>query len=427
MNIEIYIGYFFFLLVSLLIYKYKNLQILWIVYAIFLGCYVGYTLPEFSSNLYIVNKLFIRSIKCIIGPLLFSTLVLGIAGHKDETALGRMAWKSILYFEMATTMALAIGLFMINTFPVGLSIQLTNKVDVNHSLEAVKNVKSWQEHIINLLPENFIKALAEGQILQIVLFTILFSIALNKIPTRQKEVVVKFAHSLSEVMFKLTGMIMYLAPICVFAAMAFAVSHAGLEVIKKLISLVFLLYASLVIFILITLLPIAVVIKLKFIKFWNSIKDPVALAFATTSSESALPKAMLAMEKYGVSKKVVSFVMPLGYSFNLDGTTLYLSLASVFVAQVSGIELSIGTQIALMLSLMLSSKGIAGVPRASLVILVTTLADFQIPEWPVMIMFGIDELMDMARSSVNVLGNCFATVVVGAWENEIDNNENINN
>lgn len=157
MNIEIYIGYFFFLLVSLLIYKYKNLQILWIVYAIFLGCYVGYTLPEFSSNLYIVNKLFIRSIKCIIGPLLFSTLVLGIAGHKDETALGRMAWKSILYFEMATTMALAIGLFMINTFPVGLSIQLTNKVDVNHSLEAVKNVKSWQEHIINLLPENLSK------------------------------------------------------------------------------------------------------------------------------------------------------------------------------------------------------------------------------------------------------------------------------
>lgn len=411
-----YLRLLFFVAVAFLIYRFKNTQIVWILFAMVVGATIGYDFPGISSNLFIINKLFIKVIKCIIGPLLFSTLILGIASHEDGKSVGRMGWKSILYFEIVTTIALVVGLTMINLFPIGEGIVL------QHSAEAppiVAKAKTWQESILHIMPDNFFKALAEGEILQIVIFTILFAVAVSKAPDKYRLPMIKFSESLAEVMFKFTGMVMTLAPLCVGAAMAYAVSHAGLDVLKNLLYLVLLLYASLVVFLLVALLPVALIIKLKIQKFIGLIKESVLLAFATTSSESALPKAMKAMEEYGVSKRVVSFVMPLGYSFNLDGTTLYLSLASVFVAQVSGIHLSLGTQLALMLSLMLSSKGVAGVPRASLVILIATLTDFDIPDWPVMVMFGIDELMDMARTSVNVIGNCMATAAVGRWENEI--------
>lgn len=403
-------------LLAVAIYKYKNKQIVWILYAMLAGATFGYDFPAIGSQLYIVNKLFIKLIKCVIGPLLFSTLVLGIASHSDSRAVGRMGWKSILYFEIITTIALVVGLFMINMFPVGKGIDLKPTTEL---APVVAKAKTWQEFVLHIVPDNFFKALVEGEILQIVIFSILFAIALTQVSDAYRHPIIRFSESLSEAMFKFTGMIMLATPLCVFAAIAHAVAHVGLDVLKNLIYLVGLLYASLVVFMLLALLPAALIAKVNLKRFVSLIKEPVTLAFATASSESALPKAMKAMEEYGVSKKVVSFVMPLGYSFNLDGSTLYLSLACVFVSQVVGMDLSLGTQLAIMFSLMLSSKGVAGVPRATLVILIATLADFNIPEWPVMVMFGIDELMDMARTSVNVIGNCLATIVIGRSENEI--------
>lgn len=403
-------------LLAVAVYKFKNKQIVWILYAMMAGAAFGYDFPDISAQLYIINKLFIKLIKCIIGPLLFSTLVLGIASHSDFRAVERMGWKSILYFEIVTTFALVVGLFMINTFPVGKNLDLHPSAEV---APVVAKAKTWQEFVLHVVPDNFLKALVEGEILQIVVFSILFAIALTQISDTYRAPILRFSESLAETMFKFTSMIMVATPVCVFAAIAYAVGHAGFEVLKNLIYLVGLLYASLLVFMLLGLLPAALMFKVNLKRFVSMIKEPVMLAFATASSESALPKAMKAMEEYGVSKKVVSFVMPLGYSFNLDGSTLYLSLACVFVSQVVGMELSLGTQLAMMFSLMLSSKGVAGVPRATLVILIATLADFNIPEWPVMVMFGIDELMDMARTSVNVIGNCLATIVIGRSENEI--------
>jgi proton glutamate symport protein len=326
-----------------------------------------------------------------------------------------MGWKSLLYFEVVTTLALFIGLAAINLTQAGVGIQLPPSTE-DERLPAVK--QSFEEIVLHSFPENIAKAVAEGAVLQVVLFSILFGIATAMADDRFKLPIIRFAESVSEVMFKFTALIMYFAPVAVGAAIAYTVGHMGLGILLNLLKLLLTLYGALLFFLLFVLFPVALVSRVPIKKFVSALVEPVSLAFATTSSEAALPKAMQAMVNLGVPRKVVAFVLPMGYSFNLDGTTLYLSLASIFVAQAAGIQLSLSTQLAIIFTLMLTSKGVAGVPRASLVILLGTLASFNLPVEPVFIILGIDELMDMARTSVNVIGNCLATVVIARWEGE---------
>ncbi|WP_224998572.1 dicarboxylate/amino acid:cation symporter [Cesiribacter sp. SM1] len=386
----------------------------WIFGSMVIGATFGYDFPHVAVELKVLSQVFLRLIKTIIAPLLFGTLVVGIAGHSNLKQVGRMGWKSLLYFEVVTTIALVVGLIAINISKAGVGIDLpAGEVP----LEA--KAQGWEEVILHVFPENIAKSIFEGQILQIVIFSILFGIGLAMIADdKKKHTLLAFAESLSEAMFNFTRVIMYFAPVGVGAAIAFTVGEMGLGILVNLFKLLATLYVALGIFLLGVLLPIALALKIPIRKFIRAISEPVSIAFATTSSEAALPKAMEAMEKFGVPRKIVAFVMPTGYSFNLDGTTLYLALAAVFVAQAAGVDMSLQDQILMVLTLMLTSKGVAGVPRASLVILMGTAATFNLPMAPIFLILGIDELMDMARTSVNVIGNCLATCVVAKWEGE---------
>ena len=388
-----------------------------ILISMVIGVELGIDFPEFSQNLKVLSQLFLRLIKCIIAPLLFGTLVYGIAGHSNIKQVGRMGWKSILYFEIVTTLALFIGLAAINISKAGVGIVLPH---VEHADVLPTHKQTITDIILHIFPENIAKSIYDGAVLEIVVFSILFGIGLAMVDEKHKRPMLNFVESLSEVMFKFTSIIMYFAPVAVCAAIAYTVGHMGLGVLVNLFKLLLTLYAALLVFLLGVLLPIALTIGVPLKKFIQAIIEPVSIAFATTSSESALPKAMKAMEHIGVPRKIVSFVMPMGYSFNLDGTTLYLALASIFVAQAAGINLPLSTQLLMVFTLMLTSKGVAGVPRASLVILLGTLSSFNLPVEPVFIILGIDELMDMARTSVNVIGNCLATVVIAKWEGEFN-------
>jgi proton glutamate symport protein len=388
-----------------------------ILVSMLVGIEVGLEFPEFSQKLNIISKIFLRMIKTVIAPLLFSTLVVGIAGHGNVKAVGRMGWKALLYFEIVTTIALFIGLAAINFTQAGHGIIPPETMDLK---QLPVNKQTFEDVVLHIFPENIAKAIFEGAVLQIVVFSILFGIATALISEKHKRPIINFTESLSEVMFKFTGLIMYMAPLAVGAAIAYTVGHMGLKIFANLGLLLLTLYGALAFFIFGVLLPVALIFKVPIVKFVKAIVEPVSIAFATTSSESALPKAMKAMEHLGVPRKTVAFVMPMGYSFNLDGTTLYLSLAAIFVAQAANIHLSFSTQLLMVFTLMLTSKGVAGVPRASLVILMGTLSSFNLPEWPVYLIIGIDELMDMARTSVNVIGNCLATVVVAKWEGEFN-------
>jgi proton glutamate symport protein len=388
----------------------------WIMFTMVLGVLIGYEFPAFSQNLKFLRQIFLNTVKAIVAPLLFSTLVVGIAGHSNLKQVGRLGWKSLLYFEVITTLALIIGLVAINISHAGVGIV---QPEVLEKLPETKAL-TWDEHIVDIFPSNFIKAIYDGKVLQIVVFSVLFAIGLAMLKENAKRPMLRACESLSEAMFKFTNIIMYFAPIGIGAAMAVTVGHLGIGVLKNLLMLVLTLYAALIVFIFAVLLPVAMIIKLPIKKFVQAIREPVSIAFATTSSDSALPKAMENMEKFGVPRKIVSFVIPTGYTFNLDGTTLYLSLASVFVAQTANMHMSIGTQITMCLVLMLTSKGVAAVPRASLVILIATADQFHLPLWPIAAIFGIDELMDMARTSVNVIGNTLASCVIARWEGEFD-------
>lgn len=391
----------------------------WIFVCLVLGACIGYDWPEVAINLQVLSKIFLKMIKTIVGPLIFATLVYGIAGHSDIKQVGRMGWKSLLYFEVVTTIALFIGLAAINLFPVGEGIAPPAAME-----EGIKAAEpqTWQQIILHIFPENIARSMAEGEVLQIVVFSIIFGIGLIMVPEKKRKPMVDFTQSLSEVMFKFTNIVMYFAPIGVGAAMAYTVGHMGLGILQNLFGLLLVLYGALIAFVLLVLLPIALIGRIPIMPFLRAIKQPVSIAFATTSSEAALPRAMEAMESIGVPRKIVSFVMPMGYSFNLDGTTLYLSLASVFVAQAAGIDLSLGEQLIMVFTLMVTSKGVAGIPRASLVILMGTAASFNLPLWPIMAILGIDELMDMARTSINVVGNCLASAFIAKWEGEFDPN-----
>ncbi len=388
----------------------------WILVSMVIGTEIGILFPEFAQNFKVLSKIFLRLIKTIIAPILFSTLVVGIAGHSNLNQVGRMGWKSILYFEIVTTLALVIGICAINISQAGTGITLPPGFKETELPPATP--QTWDEHILNIFPENIIKSIYNGDVLPIVVFSVIFGISLALLPSQKKAPMLSFTESLAETMFKFTNIIMYFAPLGVGAAIAVTVGHLGVDILKSLIMLLFTLYAALAAFLVIVLGSVAYIIKLPVRKFIQAVSEPVSIAFATTSSESALPKAMENMEKLGVPRKIVSFVLPTGYSFNLDGSTLYLALASVFVAQAGNINLSFGQQAIMVFTLMITSKGVAGVPRATLVILLGMAASFNLPLWPIMAILGIDELMDMARTSVNVIGNCLATVVIAKWEGE---------
>jgi proton glutamate symport protein len=387
----------------------------WIMVSMIIGVEVGLNFPEFAQNLSVLSKIFLRLIKTIIAPILFATLVVGIAGHSDLKQVGRMGWKSIVYFEIVTTMALIIGIIAINVTKAGSGIVLPPgfKQDLPEAIP-----QTWQDVVLHIFPENIVKSIYNGDVLPIVVFSVLFGIALALLPESKKRPMLEFAESLAETMFKFTNIIMHFAPFGVGAAIAVTVGHLGIDILTSLLKLLFTLYGALIVFIGVILVPVALIAKVSIRKFIKAISEPVSIAFATTSSESALPKAMENMEKLGVPRKVVSFVLPTGYTFNLDGSTLYLALAGVFVAQAANIDMTIMQQVTMVFTLMLTSKGVAGVPRATLVILLGTAASFGLPLWPIMAILGIDELMDMARTSVNVIGNCLATVVVAKWEGE---------
>jgi proton glutamate symport protein len=388
----------------------------WIFLSMLAGVEFGYDLPQVAKELNLVSQIFIHLVKTIIAPLIFATLVTGIAGHANLKQVGRMGWKSLLYFEVVSTIALFIGLAAINISGAGIGVVIPAEM-TQGTLPSVQ-AQTWQQVVLHIFPENIAKSIAEGQVLQIVVFSILFGIALAMVKEQYRAPMLRFTESLTAVMFKFTNIIMLFAPFAVFSAMAYSVGHMGLNVLVNLFELLATLYMALLVFVLAVLLPIMLVMKIPIRKFIKAIAEPATIAFATTSSESALPRAMENMEAFGVPRKIVSFVMPTGYSFNLDGTTLYLAMASIFVANMAGIHLSFDTQIVMMLTLMLTSKGVAAVPRASLVILLGTAASFGLPTWPIFIILGIDELMDMARTSINVIGNCLATVVVAKWEGE---------
>ncbi|GAB4030946.1 MAG: glutamate/aspartate:proton symporter GltP [Elusimicrobiota bacterium] len=391
----------------------------WIFVSMAAGIEIGLDFPQAASHARVLSMIFLRLIKTIIAPLIFATLVTGIAGHSSLRQVGRMGIKALIYFEVVTTLALFIGLGAINISKAGVGISLPSSPSNVEQTAAVQK-QTFSEVIMHVFPENIAKSVAEGQVLQVVVFSILFGIALALLPEEKKKTMLAICSSLSEVMFKFTNIVMYFAPVGVGAAIAYTVGHMGLGVLVNLFKLLATLYAALGFFLLFVLFPVALIARIPVVKFLKAILEPVSIAFATTSSEAALPRAMEAMEAIGVPRSVVAFVMPTGYSFNLDGSTLYLSLASVFVAQAAGINMSPGQQIAMVFTLMLTSKGVAGVPRATLVILLGTAASFNLPVEPIFIILGIDELMDMARTSVNVIGNCLATVVIARWEGVFD-------
>jgi Na+/H+-dicarboxylate symporter len=387
---------------------------------IFLGLAIGIAVGWFVSEYHPAwapyfrpfSQLFLRLIKMIIAPLIFATLVAGIAGAGHVKVVGRMGLRAIIYFEVVTTLALVIGLLAVNVIKPGVGVSLPQ---VRSDIIAAP--QTWDQILLHVVPESVIDAMAKGDVLQIVVFSILFAIALGMIGEKGRPVVA-WCEAVAETMFKFTNIVMHYAPIGVGAAIAYTVGHAGLGVLWNLAWLIGTLYLALTVFVLGVLLPVALMFGVPIRKFVQAVKEPAVIAFSTTSSEAALPRAMEVIERLGVPRRIVAFVLPLGYSFNLDGTTLYLSLASIFVAQAAGVHLSAGHQITMLLTLMLTSKGVAGVPRASLVILAGTLASYGLPLEGVTLILGVDELMDMARTMVNVIGNCLATVVVAKWEGE---------
>ena len=394
-----------------------------------LGILIGYLFPSsdangvhtpgFAEQIKPLADTFLRMIKMIIAPLLFATLVVGIAGTGDLKAMGRIGLKAIIYFEIATTIALFLGLWLVNTFQPGVGVDVPVM-----STDSLKGVQSIQAHtgwdmLVSLIPTSVVDAMARGDILQVVVFSIFFGIALAAVGEKGRAVT-EVLEGVAQVMFKFTAYVMKFAPIGVMAAISATVGKMGLGILVTLGKLVILMYAGLLIFALDVIGGVAYLIRVPFFTFLRAIKEPFLIAFSTASSEAALPKALEVMEKFGCPKNIVGLVLPTGYSFNLDGTTLYLSLASIFVAQLFGVEMTFGQQMIMMLTLMVTSKGVAGVPRAALVVLTATLVQFKLPLEGAAILLAIDQILDMGRTSVNVMGNCLATAVVARWEGVFD-------
>lgn len=386
------------------------------------GIVIGYVWPTVGTAIKPFADAFLRMIKMIIAPLLFSTLVVGIAGTGDLRAMGRIGLKTIIYFEVATTIALFLGLGLVNVFQPGAGLTVPLAGDTSQVAGMAERQQGAWDIFLHLFPTSIVDAMARGDILQMVVFATFFGIALAAIGKRG-EPVVDVLESIAQVMFKFTGYVMLFAPFGVMAAIAATVGGKGLFILYTLGKLVLLMYAGLLIFVFIVLGGVSYLIRVPFFTFVRAIREPFLIAFTTSSSEAALPKSLEVMERFGVPKNIVGFVLPTGYSFNLDGTTLYLSLASVFVAQLAGMDLSFSNQLVMMLTLMLTSKGVAGVPRAALVVLTATLTTFGLPLEGAAILLGIDQVMDMGRTAVNVMGNCIATAVVARWEGVLDDEQ----
>jgi proton glutamate symport protein len=402
----------------------------WILISMVVGIALGALFPDSArdvhrgwaaSDLNLLSNVFLRMIKSLIVPLLFATLVVGIAGHGDDMRrVGRLALRSIIYFEVVTTLALAVGLLAVNLVKPGRGIDL-GAASAREGMQYASTQTTLSGVLEHTVPQSFFEAASKNEVLQIVFFTIIFAVALSQVrQERAKTFMLSACESLSEVMFKFVGIVMKFAPIGIGAAIAATVSKGGLGVLKNLGILVITLYGALIVFVVFVLIPVMIIARVPIKRFLTAVREPWLIAFTTASSEAALPLAMERMEEMGVPRRIVAFVLPTGYSFNLDGSTLYLALASVFAAQAAGIDMSISQQLIMMLTLMLTSKGVAAVPRASLVILAGALAQFNLPLQAVAVILGVDALMDMARTSINLFGNCLATVVMARWEGDFD-------
>jgi proton glutamate symport protein len=389
----------------------------WIFFAMLAGLELGLDFPAFAVQLRFLSDIFLRLIKVIVAPLILGTLITGIAGHGDLRKVGRIGWKSLVYFEAVTTIALFLGVAAINLTKAGEGLVITATASTPGTPQPAP--LHWTDFILHIFPENIVQSVAENQILQVAVFAIFFAIALTRVPEPLQKPILNFAESLTQVMFKFTNLVMYFAPVGVGAAMAYTVGHMGIAVLLPLGKLLFTAYGALITFLLCVLLPIAIFAGIPLKRFLGAVAEPATIAFATSTSEAALPRAMECMEAFGVPRRIVAFVIPAGYSFNLDGSTLYLALASIFVAQAAGIHMSWPQQLIMVLTLMLTSKGVAGVPRAVLVVLLATSSTFHLPTEPIFVILGVDALIDMARTSVNVTGNCLASAVIARWENEL--------
>ena len=399
----------------------------WIFLGMLAGVELGLDAPRLAISIKVFSDIFLRLIKVIVAPLIFGTLVTGIASHGELRTVGRLGLKSLIYFEVLTTIALVIGLVAINVSKagVGLNTPATPTVAaVEHRSQLLINPEteqpalSWQQFLIRIFPDNIAKAVADNQILQVAVFAILFGLALGRLSEAKRAPMVRLAESLTETMFAFTNLVMYFAPIGVAAALAYTVAHSGLGVMLNLGKLLLTLYIALIAFALLGMLPAALLARVPVREFLRAVAEPATIAFATSTSEAALPRAMESMEAFGVPRNIVGFVIPTGYSFNLAGSALYLALASLFVAQAAGIHMSLTQQIVMLGTLMLTSKGVAGVPRAVLVVLLATASIFGLPEEPIFVLLGVDALMDMGRTTINVVGNCLASAVVARWEGE---------
>ena len=392
----------------------------WIFFAMLLGGEIGLDRPQLAEHLRVLSEIFLRLIKVIVAPLIFGTLVTGISGHGNLRSVGRIGLKSLIYFEAVTTLALLLGVGAINLSRAGegLAIQQAAAVAPPPATAPLH----WDDFLLHIFPENIAKSVAENQVLQVAVFAILFGIALARLPEAKRTAMMKVCESLTATMFSLTNLVMYFAPVGVGAAMAYTVGHMGIGVLLPLGKLLLTGYCALIAFLLLILLPIARIARLPLGRFVKAVAEPATIAFATSTSEAALPRAMEVMEAFGVPRRIVAFVIPAGYSFNMDGSTLYLALASIFVAQAAGIHMGWSGQLLMVFTLMLTSKGLAGIPRAVIVVLLATAATFHLPTEPIFIILGIDALMDMARTSVNVIGNCLACAVIARWEGDLNEN-----
>ena len=394
--------------------------------ALLLGVLVGWAFPAFAIKLHVLAEIFLRMIKMIIAPLLFATLVVGIAGHGDVKSLGRLGIKTIAYFEVVTILALFIGLGFANLFKPGIGMEhiASAKTGLNRIVEMASTThhNSFGELLLSLCPTSIFQAMSDGNLLQIVVFCIFFALAVCAVG-KKAQPVIDILNSVASVMFKFTEYVMFFAPMGIFGAIAYTVGSNGITILLNYGKIILSLYVALIVFVAVVLVIACKLVKISVRGLVKAIQEPALLSFTTASSEAALPKAMTIMEKFGVPKSIVGFVMPTGYTFNLDGSTLYLAMAVLFSTQLVGINMTIEQQLVVMFALMLTSKGVAGVPRASIIVLAGTLTSFNIPIVGVAVLLGIDQILDMGRTTVNLIGNCVATVVIARWENAFDYNK----
>jgi proton glutamate symport protein len=390
--------------------------LVWTFFAMLAGVELGVDAPQIAAQSHFLADIFLRLIRMIVAPLIFGGIVTGIAGHNELRGVGRVALKSIIFFEVVTTIGLILGAVAINLTQAGAGVTLP--VAIQTAVPTARP-EGWQQILLNIFPENIAKAVAENQILQVAIFALLFGAALAMLPEPKRAPLVSVLQSLTETMFRLTRIIMVTAPVAAGAALAYTVGSMGLATLLPLLKLLVINYVTLTIFLLAVLAPILLFTRIPIGRFAAAVAEPAAIGFATTSSEAALPLAMERMEEFGVPRWIVSFVIPTGYSFNLTGSTIYLSMAALFAVQAAGLHFSVGQQIVLLATLALTSKGIAGVPRATLVVLLAVAGSFQIPATAVLMLLGVDTLMDMGRTALNVIGNCMAAAVVARWEGEL--------